>query len=308
MPKANDDNVRVIRDEIAYRGLSVIIARRACVTYARTIKEYQARTEGRARMNFDLVLCGVGGQGVLSMAWVIDHAAVAAGFHLKQPEVHGMAQRGGAVSAFVRISDMPIASDLIPDGSAAIVLSVEPMESLRYAKLLRPDGWIVTDVTPLVNVADYPAPEALLDVLFAVPHVVAVDAVRLAHKAGTVKAQNMVMVGAAARLLPVPEALLEQQVRALFADKGSRIVEANVKAFRIGNAASRFGAALVAGGVAPDVAARAAASLEFAPEPMTDDVVAGWVERLRGPDGRKTAVRMFAARADVALPAGETQT
>ena len=247
-------------------------------------------------MNFDLVLCGVGGQGVLSMAWVIDHAAVAAGFHLKQPEVHGMAQRGGAVSAFVRISDAPVASDLIPDGSAQIVLSVEPMESLRYVKLLRPDGWIVTDVTPLVNVADYPAPQALYDVLFGAPRVIAIDAPRLAHKAGTIKAQNMVMVGAVARLLPVPESLLEQEVRTLFADKGSRIVEANVRAFRMGNAASRFGAALVAGGVPADVASRVVASLEFEPEPMADDAVAGWVERLRGPEGREAAARMFAAR------------
>ena len=247
-------------------------------------------------MNFDLVVCGVGGQGVLSIAWVIDHAAVAAGFHLKQPEVHGMAQRGGAVSAFVRIADAPIASDLIPAGSCRLVLAVEPMESLRYTKLLRPDGWIVTDVTPLVNVADYPPPDALYDVLFAAPRVIAVDAVRLAHKAGTVKAQNMVMLGAAARLLPVPAPLLEEHLRALFADKGRRIVDANVAAFRMGDAASRFGAALVAGGVAPGVAARAAAGLEFAAEPMAEDAIATWIDRLRGPAGEATAMRMFAAR------------
>ena len=120
-------------------------------------------------MNFDLVVCGVGGQGVLSIAWVIDHAAAEAGYHLKQPEVHGMAQRGGAVSAFVRMSDAPIASDLIPDGAAHLVLSVEPMESLRYTRLLCPEGWIVTDVTPLVNVGNYPATDALFDVLFAAP-------------------------------------------------------------------------------------------------------------------------------------------
>lgn len=247
-------------------------------------------------MNCDIVVCGVGGQGVLSIAWVVDHAAVAAGFHLKQPEVHGMAQRGGAVSAFVRISDAPIASDLIPDGSARMVLSVEPMESLRYTKLLHPDGWIVTDITPLVNVPDYPASDALYDVLFGAPRVIAIDAMRLAHKAGTVKAQNMVMLGAAARLLPVPAPLLEQQVRALFAAKGQRVVDANVAAFRMGDAASRFGAALVAGGVAAGGAARAAASLDFGPEPMAQDAIAAWVERLQGPQGEQAAMRMFAAR------------
>jgi hypothetical protein len=70
-------------------------------------------------MNYDLVICGVGGQGVLSIAWVIDHAAHEVGLHFKQSEVHGMAQRGGAVSAFVRLSDQPIASDLIADGAAS---------------------------------------------------------------------------------------------------------------------------------------------------------------------------------------------
>jgi indolepyruvate ferredoxin oxidoreductase, beta subunit len=250
-------------------------------------------------MIYDLVVCGVGGQGVLSIAWVLDHAAVAAGFHLKQPEVHGMAQRGGAVSAFVRIADAPIASDLIPDGAAQMVLSVEPMESLRYTRLLRPDGWIVTDVTPLKNVADYPAPAALYDVLFAAPRVVALDATRLAHKAGTVKAQNMVMVGAAARLLPVPAPLLEQQVRALFAAKGQRIADANVDAFRRGMAASAFAAALAAGGVESGTAGRVVASLEFGPVPMPEDEVADWVARLSGAEGRATAARMFAARGGV---------
>jgi indolepyruvate ferredoxin oxidoreductase beta subunit len=248
-------------------------------------------------MNYDLVLCGVGGQGVLSIAWVIDHAAVEAGFELKQPEVHGMAQRGGAVSAFVRIADAPIASDLIPDGSARMVLSVEPMESLRYLRLLRPDGWIVTDVTPLVNVPDYPAPEALHRVLFSAPRIVAVDATRLAHKAGTVKSQNMVMLGAAARLLPLPAPALESQLRALFAGKGQRIVDANVRAFRIGDAASRFGEALVERGVAPGVAARAAAGLDFGPEPVAAEAVSRWAARLCAPAGPQTAERLFAQRA-----------
>jgi len=108
-------------------------------------------------MNYDLVVCGVGGQGVLTMAGVIDHAIHEAGLHLKQSEVHGMAQRGGAVSAFVRISDLPVASDLIADGTASMVLSVEPMEALRYTQLLRPDGWIVTDITPMINVDNYPS-------------------------------------------------------------------------------------------------------------------------------------------------------
>jgi indolepyruvate ferredoxin oxidoreductase beta subunit len=254
-------------------------------------------------MNYDLVVCGVGGQGVLSMAWIIDQAAVEAGFHLKQPEVHGMAQRGGAVSAFVRISDAPIASDLVPDAAAGMVLSVEPMESLRYARMLRPDGWIVTDVTPLKNVADYPDTTRLFDVLFSVPRLIAVDAGALAHRAGTVKAHNTVMLGAAAPLLPLPPPLLEKHLRALFADKGERIVAANVDAFRMGEAASLFTVALVAGGVAREVVARVVPRLAFEPRPVAPEVAAAWVERLRAPGADAAAARIFESTEILALGA-----
>jgi indolepyruvate ferredoxin oxidoreductase beta subunit len=252
-------------------------------------------------MNCDLVICGVGGQGVLSIAWVIDHAAFEAGFHLKQPEVHGMAQRGGAVSALVRIADAPIASDLIPDGTARMVLSVEPMEALRYAHMLQPEGWIVTDVTPLRNVAAYPDTEKLFGVLFSLPRVIAVDAARLAHKAGTIKAHNMVMLGAAAALLPLPVDLLERQLPALFGDKGARIVAANVDAFRMGDAAGRFTADLIAGGVPAAVAARVVARLDFEPAPVPEDVVATWIRRLRTTDAPATARRVFASPRTVQL-------
>jgi indolepyruvate ferredoxin oxidoreductase beta subunit len=255
-------------------------------------------------MNYDLVICGVGGQGVLSIAWVVDHAAVDAGYHLKQPEVHGMAQRGGAVSAFVRMSDAPIASDLIPDGAASMVLSVEPMESLRYARMLHPDGWIVTDVTPVRNVATYPDTARLFDVLFKVPHLVAVDAAHLAHRAGTVKAHNVVMLGAAASLLPVPIELVEKHLRALFAAKGERIVAANVDAFRRGDAASRFTAALVEGGVPREVATRVVPRLDFEPRPVARDVVAAWVERLRGPGALAAAEGIFASAEILPLDRG----
>ena len=244
-------------------------------------------------MNYDLVICGVGGQGVLSIAWVVDQAAVEAGFHIKQPEVHGMAQRGGAVSAFVRIADAPLASDLIADGTAAMVLSVEPLESLRYAKLLRPDGWIVTDITPLRNVAAYPDPGRLFDVLFSAPRLIAVDAAALARKAGMVKANNMAMLGAAASLLPVPGDLIEKHLRALFAAKGERIANANVQAFRMGDAAGRFAAALIAGGVPAGVAARVVPRLAFEARPVAQDVMALWLQRLRAPDAPVAAARLF---------------
>jgi indolepyruvate ferredoxin oxidoreductase beta subunit len=251
-------------------------------------------------MNYDLVVCGVGGQGVLTIAAVIDRAIHEAGLYLKQSEVHGMAQRGGAVSAFVRISDQPVASDLIAEGTARMVLSVEPMEALRYTHLLRPDGCIVTDITPLVNVAVYPTPDALYHVLFSAPRLVAINGTRLAQKAGSVKVQNVVVLGAAASQLPLPAELLEAQLRILFAPKGERIVKANINAFRIGDAASRFAAALLAAGVAPVVIARVVSQIVFEPEAVAPSCVAAWCQRLLCDDAVVLAQRLFDANQAVA--------
>ncbi|MDD2918810.1 indolepyruvate oxidoreductase subunit beta [Rhodoferax sp.] len=245
-------------------------------------------------MNYDLVVSGVGGQGVLTIAGVIDHAIHAAGLHLKQSEVHGMAQRGGAVSAFVRISDQPVASDLIGDGMASMVLSVEPMEALRYTQLLRPDGWIVSDITPMVNVANYPPMDALYQVLFSAPRLVALDAARMAKKAGSIKVQNTVMLGAAAMHLPLSPELFENQLRRLFSRKGERIVNANINAFRMGDAASRFAAALLAAGVASEVVARVVSRIAFEPEAVPPSCVAAWCQRLLSPDAAPLAASLFA--------------
>lgn len=231
-------------------------------------------------MNFDLVICGVGGQGVLSIAWVLDHAAHEAGLHLQQSEVHGMAQRGGAVSAFLRIADQPIASVLIGQGSADVLMSVEPLEALRYTQLLKTDGWIVSDVTPMVNVPNYPAMADLTRVLFGAPRLVAVDATRLAHKAGTIKAQNMTVLGAAAMHLPLPVNLLEKHIAALFGRKGERIVNANLHAFRKGDCASRFTQALLDAGVPGNRVAQVVSHLHFPPHPLAAGVVHEWQQRL----------------------------
>ena len=235
-------------------------------------------------MNFDLVIAGVGGQGVLTIAAVLDRTAHAAGLFVKQSEVHGMAQRGGAVSAFVRISDQPIASDLIARGSASLLISVEPLEALRYTQLLKPDGWIVSDITPMLNVTDYPPMPEVTKVLFSAPRLVALDATRLAQKSGTLKAQNMAVLGAAAMHLPLPIELIEAQITALFERKGERIVNANLHAFRKGDAASRFTAALLAAGVAGDTVAQVVSHIHFPPHPVTADLLAACVDRLRHGD------------------------
>ena len=201
-------------------------------------------------MEKNIILAGVGGQGILSIAFVIDHAAMDAGFHFKQAEVHGMAQRGGAVQSNLRYGDRPIWSDIIPTGKADMVLSVEPLEALRYRQFLRPGGWVVTSTTPFVNIPNYPEGDGLLAELAALEQVVLVDTAHLARAAGNRRAQNMVTVGAASPLLDFEEERLLAFVARLFERKGEKMVQVNQRAFRLGRAAGLFFRALADAGLA----------------------------------------------------------
>jgi indolepyruvate ferredoxin oxidoreductase beta subunit len=189
-------------------------------------------------MKFDIVLAGVGGQGVLSVSAVIASAAMEAGLQVKQSEVHGMSQRGGAVLAHLRLSDRPIASDLIPLGRAALILSMEPLESLRYLPYLSSDGSLITSTNPVSNIVDYPPLEGVLATVRRVPRAVLLDSDRLARDAGSVRATNMVMVGAASKVLPLDQALLERYIARQFAAKGQKVVDVNLHAFRAGREAA----------------------------------------------------------------------
>ena len=161
-------------------------------------------------MTFDIVLAGVGGQGVLSLSSIIAAGAMDAGLFVKQSEVHGMAQRGGAVTAHLRLSDCRIASDLVPLGAAALVLSLEPLESLRYLEYLSPAGAVITATQPIDNVDDYPPLEELLDAIRSLPRAFLIDAAAIAKRAGLAQATNMVMAGAAARWLPLPPSAIDR--------------------------------------------------------------------------------------------------
>lgn len=185
-------------------------------------------------MKFDIVLAGVGGQGVLSLSSIIAAGALDAGLFVKQSEVHGMAQRGGAVTAHLRLADEAVASDLVPLGAAAMILSLEPLESLRYLEYLSPAGTVVTATQPVQNIGDYPAVEPLLDRIRSLPSAFLVDATLLAKRAGLAQATNMVMAGAAARWLPLPVSAIERCIEQRFARKGAAIVEKNLAAFRAG--------------------------------------------------------------------------
>lgn len=186
-------------------------------------------------MKLDIILAGVGGQGILTVAAIIGEACMNEGLLIKQAEVHGMSQRGGDVQSNLRISDGHIYSDLIPKGGADVIISLEPMEALRYLPWLNPEsGWIITSSARFVNIPAYPSEEALQDAYNALPRVVSLDVERLAKENGIPRSANMILLGAAQEVLGIEYSKLEDAIRRLFARKGEAIVEANIKALAIG--------------------------------------------------------------------------
>ncbi|NOU16934.1 MAG: indolepyruvate oxidoreductase subunit beta [Bacteroidales bacterium] len=185
-------------------------------------------------MKNDIILAGVGGQGILSIAAAIGLAAVKNNLHIKQSEVHGMSQRGGDVQSHLRISDKPIASDLIPKGKTDLILSVEPMEGLRYLPFLSKDGWLVTNITPFNNIPDYPGLDDILKQIKLLPNHIAIDADAIAKQAGSSRSSNIVMLGAASPFIDIPFERLEDGIRQLFGKKGEELVNTNLKALKAG--------------------------------------------------------------------------
>ncbi len=185
-------------------------------------------------MKSDIILSGVGGQGILSIAAVIGHAALSAGLHMKQSEVHGMSQRGGDVQSHLRISDKAIYSDLVPHGGADMILSVEPMEALRYLPWLSKEGWIIANSQPFVNIPNYPDIKAVIAEIEKKPRHIVINADELAKAAGNSRGMNMVMAGAASLFIDIPIEKMEGAIETLFGRKGPEIVKSNIAAFRAG--------------------------------------------------------------------------
>jgi indolepyruvate ferredoxin oxidoreductase beta subunit len=185
-------------------------------------------------MKSDIVLAGVGGQGILSIAAIIGLAAIENDLFLKQSEVHGMSQRGGDVQSHLRLSGKPISSDLIPYGKADLIISVEPMESLRYLPWLSKSGWLVTNSTPFINISDYPPIEEILKEIRKIKNHKIIDADAIAKQAGSARSGNMVILGAASPHLDLPFSSLENAIRKLFDKKGEEIVAVNLMALKAG--------------------------------------------------------------------------
>lgn len=185
-------------------------------------------------MKTDIILSGVGGQGILSIAATLGAAALNENYYLKQAETHGMSQRGGAVVSHLRISDSTVFSDLIPLGSADLILSVEPMESLRYLPYLSKSGCLVTNVTEFRNILNYPELDETFQQLSKEIKIVKINADKIAHEIGNPKASNMVMLGAASPFIAIHEEIILKAVEAVFAQKGQKVVDFNRQAFMAG--------------------------------------------------------------------------
>ena len=190
-------------------------------------------------MKTDIILCGVGGQGILSIATIIGEAAMNENLYIKQAEVHGMSQRGGDVQSNLRISSEPIASDLIAKGAADVIISMEPMEALRYLPYLSKEGWIITSSNPFKNKPNYPDMEVIMGDLQKLNHVITLDLEQMAKDGGVPRSANVILLGAAQKALGIEYEKLEDAIRRVFGRKGETVVEANIKALAMGRAAQK---------------------------------------------------------------------
>ncbi|MBE6310911.1 MAG: indolepyruvate oxidoreductase subunit beta [Bacteroidales bacterium] len=186
-------------------------------------------------MKKDIILAGVGGQGILSIATIIADAAANAGVNLKQAEVHGMSQRGGDVQSNLRLSTDTIHSDLIKQGCADLIISMEPMEALRYVSFLNKDGWVVTSSQAFKNIPNYPDEDTVMQELGNLPNMISLPIEDVARENSTPKSANIVLLGMAAKYIEIltPEQLRNSIAR-VFASKGDKVIEQNQKAFEIG--------------------------------------------------------------------------
>ena len=185
-------------------------------------------------MKTDIILAGVGGQGILSIAATLGIAALKNNWYIKQAETHGMSQRGGAVVSHLRLSDEVIHADLVPKGKANVIISVEPMESLRYVDYLSEDGYLVTNTKPFVNIPDYPKVDELMAKVNSLPKVIAIDADQIASDLKAPRSSNIVILGASAPFLNIELSVLQDSIREIFGRKGEDVVNVNLKALKAG--------------------------------------------------------------------------
>jgi indolepyruvate ferredoxin oxidoreductase beta subunit len=227
-------------------------------------------------MKQDIILAGVGGQGILLMARALIQSARKQGLQYKQSEIHGMSQRGGPVYSHLRLSENKIWSDLIPKGEADMIIAIEPLEALRYADYLSQNGMIVSSTVPVKNIPNYPEIDSIINKIKSYKNHIFLDTERLAKKAGSTKSQNIVMVGAASHYLIIEKANLLKAITELFSSKEKKIVDVNLKAYEYGIEAAAFYRQCMEAGIIPDYTY--ALSLKRSLKSFTSESIHAWKE------------------------------
>ncbi|HPE06359.1 MAG TPA: indolepyruvate oxidoreductase subunit beta [Smithellaceae bacterium] len=182
-----------------------------------------------------ILFAGVGGQGILRASDIMCMAMMEAGFDVKKSEVHGMAQRGGCVTSHVRYGSK-VYSPLAESGSIETLVSFEKMEALRYLKFLSKDASIILNTEeiypPAVNRGDSEYPNDVIDFLKNhYPKVIALNAAKLAHEAGNIRAANVVLLGAVSNLMNIEKSVWESVIKKSFPQK---LLKLNLDAFQMG--------------------------------------------------------------------------
>lgn len=190
-------------------------------------------------MKTDIIISGVGGQGILTIAATLGTAALNNNLNIKQSEVHGMSQRGGSVISNFRISDKTIYSDLVPFNGANLIISLEPMEALRYSSYLSDEGWLVSNTTTYDNIKNYPEFEEIKSSIEKIKNHVLIDADTIAKEVGSSKSTNVVMLGAGSWFIDIDSSEIEKAITEIFKPKGERFVNGNIDAFRAGREAAK---------------------------------------------------------------------
>ena len=198
---------------------------------------------GKQMKTVNVSLVGVGGQGIILTADLLAKTAAIAGYDVKKSEIHGMAQRGGSVTSQVRFGKA-VASPIIQEGTADILVSFDKLEAIRNVGILARTGTaLVNDLylVPVTVSSGQQKPVADLDgkVKKAFKKLVLVDAMKVAtEEVGNARTMNMVIAGALSALCPFEENLWLKALEALLAGPKARLLEVNKKAFQLGRAAA----------------------------------------------------------------------
>jgi len=187
----------------------------------------------KEKMKSDILIVGVGGQGIILTSDIISKAALKDGFNVKKAETHGMAQRGGSVITHVRISNSDIYSPLIPKGKVDVLIGFEPMEALRYMGYINrknENSIMIVNRNP-IEIENYPDINEIISEIKRHRNSIILNALELANKAGNVLTQNIVMLGAASRYLPIDRDTLKETIK----ENVKRAINENLKAFELGS-------------------------------------------------------------------------